>query len=167
MSSTVKSIQLETAGLGIIFYSPENAKHIEQGDDYLSVHYTSVPNVRRHVREGTIVGFATGTPGKFRLRIQRGKPAMCSENHEFNLTLPFRCIGGRVCFRDLYDLMDWNVECPRDQELLLRDGAYRVMVCSNTPPSGQLGDNQMIDIYFQRVDELPEVSLPGAPYLCP
>lgn len=167
MDSTVKSIQLETAGLGIIFYSPHNAAHIEPGDDYLSVHYTNVPDVRRHVRAGSIVGFCTGTPGTFRLRVQRGKPAMCAEQHEFSLTLPFRCIGGKVCFRDLYDLMEWNVQCPEEQTLLLRDGAYKVMVRSNTPPSGVLGDNQLIDFYFQRVDELPDIPHRGSPYLCP
>ncbi|MEW4455458.1 hypothetical protein AB1L30_22505 [Bremerella sp. JC817] len=167
MSGIVKTILLETSGLGIIFYSPGSVAHIEQGDDYFGRHYMEAHDVERHVREGSIVGFCTGTAGNFELRILRDAPDLEATDEEFQLRLALNCQGGRVCFRDLNDLADWETDCPKSQQLLLEDGIYEVTITSNTPASGILGDHQVVDIYFERVESLPQLRLRGAPYLCP
>ncbi|MBI1249709.1 hypothetical protein GC197_17935 [bacterium] len=167
MQSIVKTIPLETAGLGIIFYSPASVAHIQKGDDYFGRYYMDAADVERHVKEGTIVGFCTGTSGTFELRIHRDLSDMSDESSEFQLRLGLVCQGGRVCFRDLDDLVDWETECPESQQLLLRDGIYEVTLRSNTPASGKLGDHQAIDVFFQQVETLPRLKVRGAPYLCP
>jgi len=71
-----------------------------------------------------------------------------------------------VCFRDLYDLMDWHLECPQDEMLDLRDGFYQVTVCSNLLASRCLGDEQEIDFYLQPLVAFPSLAREGVPTLC-
>lgn len=160
-------MELEIAGLGIILYSPEHAQHLMAGEDYLASSYSSEEDVQRHIQAGTIVGFATGTPGRFHLSFLSGDPGEeLLQNADFKLRLGLHCLGGMVCVRDLYDLMDWEPACPETQVIGLEDGYYRLTLCSDTPPSGVLGDDQNIDIYFERLDGLPDLAEHGIPTLC-
>jgi hypothetical protein len=160
-------IVLNIAGVGIVFYSPDAVEHIPEGSDYLASNYTSEEQVQAHVQKGSIVGFATGSPGVFILKFHVGYPDERSlqESH-FKLRLGLHCRGDVVCFRDLYDLMDWRAECPPDQIIELEDGFYHVTLCSNRPPSGVLGDQQDIHVYFQKLDTFPRLSKVGIPTLC-
>jgi hypothetical protein len=36
-----KEISLELAGIGIVFHSPMSTKHIVEGSDYLTSHFTT------------------------------------------------------------------------------------------------------------------------------
>ena len=160
-------MELDISGLGIIFYSPAHAGHIGEGEDYLTSSYLTDQDVQRHVQAGTIVGFATGTPGRFVLNFISGRaPDEALMKAEFLLSLPLACVGGRVCVRDLYDLLDWEAECPEEQVIHVEDGYYRLLLCSDTPTSGVLGDGQEIDVYFEPWDQLPELVEEGIPTLC-
>lgn len=162
-----KQIRLEITGIGIVFYSPSSAAHIKQGEDYLSSEYTSEHQVQTHIQKGSLVGFGTGSPGVFVLRFHSGYPTDDAlERCEFTLRLGLQCVGGEVCFRDLYDLMDWNPNCPQTQILELEDGVYHVTLCSHLPPSGTLGDNQVIDVYLNKLDQFPLLTNEGIPTLC-
>ena len=123
--------------------------------------------VQSHIQKGTIVGFATGTPGRFDLQFHSGYPDdVVLTEADFKLRLGLHCVGGVVCVRDLYDLMDWSPDCPPEQVFELSDGYYHVTLCSNAPPSGVLGDDQKIDVYLQPLDEFPQLAKEGMPTLC-
>src|SRR4051794_5988551 len=144
-----RSIVLDIVGLGIVLYSPLSASHIAEGEDYLGSHYATEWQVQAHVQEGSIVGFATGSPGTYSLKFHSGYPdRRFVEDCDCKLRLGLHCRGGLVCFRDLYDLMDWQANCPPQQLLELEDGFYHVTLCANLPPSGLVGDNQEIQMYL-------------------
>lgn len=160
-------IKLEISGIGIVFYSPAATQHIVEGTNFLSSGYTTEDQVQFHIQQGSIVGFCTGSPGIFTLRFH---PAYPDDDYlhkcEFKLRLGLHCIGGIVCFRDLYDLLDWRATCPPGQILTLEDGFYHVTLCSDVPDSGILGDGQEINVYLQKLDALPDLSTHGIPTLC-
>jgi len=167
MTFNGKTIRLETTGIGIVFHSPQFTEHIAEEDDYLESNYTTEEQVQAHIQKGTIVGFGTGTSGTFVLRFHSGYPEEQFLNDcDYKLRLGLHCVGGKVCFRDLYDLMDWYVDCPEDQILDVDDGFYHVTLCSNRPLSGTLGDQQDIDVYLQPLDEFPALAKEGIPTLC-
>lgn len=68
--------------------------------------------------------------------------------------------------RDLYDLMDWRRECPREQCVPVADGWCRLTVFSSRPHSGILGDNQVININLEAVASRPQLRWVGVPQLC-
>src|SRR6266545_3959039 len=116
MKADGTEISLEIAGIGIIFHSPEFAEHIGEGEDYLTSNYTTDQQVQSHIQKGTIVGFGTGTSGTFLLRFHSGYPDQhYLEECDFKLRLGLHCFGGLVCFRDLYELMDWDSNCPQNR----------------------------------------------------
>ena len=160
-------IVLDISGTGIIFYSPPFADHIAEGSDYLTSSYSDERQVQSHIQNGSIVAFGTGTPGTFILKFHSGYPEeQYIQKCEFKLRLGLVCSGGVVCFRDLYNLLQWRPDCPPGQTIQLQDGYYHVTLCSNPPESGVLGDNQTIDFYFQQLDSFPALSKQGIPMLC-
>src|SRR5437016_5156169 len=115
-------INLDISGLGIIFHSPKVAEHISDGQDYFTSNYTTEAQVQSHIQDGTIVGFGTGSPGTFILEFHTGYPDEgFLQRCDFKLRLGLRCVGGCVCFRDLYDLLDWHADCPEEQTIELED----------------------------------------------
>jgi hypothetical protein len=162
-----KEMTLDVSGLGIVFHSPQAARHIAEGWDYLASNYTTEEQVQSHIQEGSIVGFGTGSPGTFILRFHTGYPdEEYLQKCDFKLRLGLECRGGLVCFRDLYELMDWRADCPLDRTLELEDGYYHVTLCSNRPDSGVLGDSQEIQLYLQKLSEFPKLAREGVPTLC-
>jgi hypothetical protein len=157
---------IDIAGLGIIMYSPSSAAHIAEDANYLEERYWDPRDVQEHIQAGSIVAFATGTPGRFHLRTHDGYPdPKTLEASEFKLRLGLRS-DGVVVFRDLYDLMEWTAEFPEEQAIALEAGVYHVTLCSSTPSSGILGDDQVVDVYFQALDRFPALAREGIPTLC-
>jgi hypothetical protein len=162
-----ESMSLDVAGLGILFYSPEVMVAVAEGTDYLEDNYTTEEQVQSHIQRGTLVGFATGSPGRFALEFYEGYPNdEVLATSRYKLRLGLRCTGGVVYFRDLYDLLDWRHECPTEQQLQLEDGVYHVTLCSSLPASGILGDNQVIEFYLKKLSQFPALGKQGIPTLC-
>lgn len=160
-------IVLEVAGPGIVFYSPASAQHIRPGSDYFSSHYLTEDQVQTHIQAGTIVGFGTGTPGVYVLRILFGYPEDdYAQSCQFKLRLGLRVSDGVVCVRDLNDLSDWDPQCPPEQMLELEDGIYHVTLCSDIPETGVLGDGQIINTFLHKLKEFPKLATEGIPTLC-
>jgi len=158
---------LDVAGLGIIFYSPKVMVDVAEGTDYLEDKYTTEEQVQSHIQRGTLVGFATGSPGLFAFKFHEGYPNdKVLSASRYKLRLGLHCTGGVVYFRDLYDLLDWHHDCPPEQQLQLEDGVYHVTLCSNRPASGILGDNQVIEFYLKKLDQFPALGKQGIPTLC-
>lgn len=163
---SVGEIIIDIVGLGIIVYSPSSAVHIGEGEDYLAAHYWAPADVQEHIQAGTIVAFATSSSGTFLLRFHEGYPsAERLGSADFKLRLGLRS-DGVVVFRDLYELMDWAAEYPPEQSIPLEPGIYHVTLVSDMPTSGVLGDDQVIDMYFQPLDEFPALAREGIPTLC-
>jgi hypothetical protein len=167
MSFAGHQISLEISGLGIIFYSPEFARHIAEGEDYFSSRYSTEEQVQSHIQDGSIVGFGTGSPGRYVLRFFRGYPDQTLlDSCDSKLRLGLHCVGGIVFFRDLYDLMQWRSDCPEENRLHLEDGFYHITLCTNRPESGILGDDQEVSVFLQKLDALPALRREGIPTLC-
>jgi hypothetical protein len=167
MTINGREIILVTSGMGIVFYSPKWASHIEEGADYFTSHYATEQQVQSHIQSGTIVGFMTGSPGRYILAFHAGYPdETYVQNCRFKLRLGLNCAGGIVCFRDLFDLIQWDPNCPLDQTLRIEDGCYHVTLCSEMPTSGSLGDDQIINIYLAKLEAFPRLAKQGIPTLC-
>jgi hypothetical protein len=152
-------LELTIAGPGILFYSPAMLPPIRPRSNYLRSNYLTVEQVQAHIQMGTLIGFSTGSSGRFFLEFYSGYPLEAElEGHPFKLRLGLHCKGGVVCFRDLYDLAVWQPQCPDSQVRRLPDGLYHVTVTSTLPPSGLLGDDQRILIHFQKLEQFPTVA---------
>jgi hypothetical protein len=162
-----KEIVLEIVGTGIVFHSPKSTDFIQEGDDYLQTSYFTEEQVQSHIQKGTLVGFSTGAPGIFVLKFYSGYPSnKILDESDFKLRLGLICVDSTVCFRDLYELLDWKTECPCAQTLRLDDGIYHVTLCSKLPSSGTIGDNQVIHFFLQKLDRFPDLAKHGVPALC-
>lgn len=161
-----REVRLDIQGLGIVMYSPSFANHIQPGENYLRTNYSNGSLVQPHIQAGTIVGFGTGSPGTYTLRLRGGYPdERTLAGSEFKLRLGLQVVDGVVCFRDLYDLMDWTPVCPPAQRIDLANGYYHVTLCSSTPPSGVLGDEQVILVFLQPLTAMPALAGSGIPNL--
>ncbi|WP_145409956.1 hypothetical protein [Paenibacillus xylanexedens] len=161
-----KNINLEIDGLGIILYSPFSVAHIKEEEDYLTQNYMSAEQVADHVNRGTIVGFSTGSPGNYILRLRDGYPdEKTLDESDYVLRLAIEIRDHRLCIRDLYDLMEWTTELPGEQVIDLDNGCYHITVVSNLPLSNIRGDQQEIYLYFNRLTEMPRISYSGVPTL--
>jgi hypothetical protein len=160
-----REMVLDVQGLGIIMYSPSSVASIREGDDYLEAHYWNPDDVEEHIQAGSIVTFATSTPGTFVLRFHEGYPGdRRLADAEFKLRLGVRS-DGILVIRDLYELLDWREGFDPEEAIPLPAGIYHITLVSNRPASGRLGDNQVIDIWFQQVPEFPALARDGVPTL--
>ena len=160
-----EQIRISIAGLGILLYSPFAAAHIAEGEDYLQSHYMERGDVLEHVYRGTIVGFGTGSPGDYVLTFEEGYP---DDEHmrqcAFGLRLGIEVRDGLIVVKDLYELMDWSSSYPDDQTVAVEDGYYHITLLGDLPASGRLGDDQRIEVYLQRLYQMPILVFPGVPY---
>jgi hypothetical protein len=162
-----KVIELEIAGMGIIFYSPWAVEHIQPNSDYLSSHFSDATEVGNQVCACSLTGFCTGSSGIFKLHLStESVDEVALQATEFKIALGLEVREKTVCFRDLYDLMKWEEKCPEKQTFSLENGFYHITAHTSTPQSGLLGDGQVIHLCFRLVPERPELTWQGVPQLC-
>ena len=165
--SLMKSICLDIAGLGLIFYSPFFVASIRDGEDYFENNFSNPEDVEKHALAGSIVGVSTGTPGRLYLELYSGYPTDAEvESAEYKLRLGLEVRDRTLCIRDLFDLMRWESQCPQAQTFELDDGFYHITLLSSEPPSGVLGEDQVIKVYLQQLPEMPKLRYNGVPTLC-
>jgi hypothetical protein len=163
----MREMPINISGLGFILYSPPAVRHIAKGSDYLQKHFWQPKDIARHVMDCQLTGFCTGTPGSFLLRFHDGpRDELAVEIAEFKVRLGLEVHEGVICVRDLYDLLQWLAECPQAQQLPMANGWYRLTVYTSCPPSGIFGDNQVIDIHLEAMQEKPDLHWEGVPTLC-
>ena len=161
-----ETMRLDIAGLGIVMYSPSSVAHIVPGEDYLMQNLWEERDVQRHIQDGKLVIFQTGTPGSFFLKMMFGYPEPDHfRSAKYKYRIGIRVADSRVCFRDMYDLLRWDPRCSDAQILCIEDGIYHVTLVSNEPASGVLGDDQLIEVYFTRLQEWPALATEGIPTL--
>lgn len=160
------TIDLEIVGLGIVFYSPFAVAHIQVGEDYLEPHFWRGRDVGEHINACQISAFGTGGPGRYVLELYDGpldEQALNSAKAKVQLGIEVR--DGTLCFRDLYDFMRWDPDCPADQMVSVADGFYRISVYTSPPDSGILGDGQAVWLHFEARTEKPVLAWAAVPDL--
>lgn len=166
MTMNKEHFELTIEGLGIIFYSPHAVRHIEVDEKYLMEHYNDPADVLKHIYEGSLVGFCTGTPGTFLLDIyQDTEPKLEELDPDCALKLCLEVTENTVYFRDLYTLLYWQPEDDTDIKVHMDNGYYEVIACTWMPESGIRGDDQRIALYFNKTDSLPSLRYNGVPQL--
>lgn len=163
-----KEIKLDISGMGIIIFSEYAVEHIQEGEDYFNTSYQAGEQVLNHVYQGTIVGFCTSSPGTYILQVKEGYPEeTVLTKADYRLRLGIHVKGGMVHFKDLYALMDWmKGYYPKENTIEIEDGYYHITLHGNKTLSGRLGDNQVIYVYFNKLDSMPKLKYSGIPTFC-
>lgn len=161
-----KNIRLEISGLGIVLYSDGAVKNINEGENFLQNEFLYAEQVINHLKKGDIIGFCTGTPGKFNIKFREGYPdKKINKDYPISINLAINVIGGKISIIDLYWLMEWNKNCPSNQQLQLEDGIYNIIVLTRKPKSKVWGDNQDIYIYLDKIIEMPKLNYIDIPII--
>ena len=91
-------------------------------------HYNEPQDVLEHIYKGSIVGFCTGSPGKYVLNIfQNEKPKIEKLNPDYAIKLCIKVEDGEIFFRDLYALLRWSEECSDDCKVKIENGNLDVV----------------------------------------
>ncbi len=161
-----KEINIEISGIGIIFHSPFAVSHIKKGDDYLESSFINPEDVAKHVNDCTIAAFGTGSPGHFIIQIFDGEypqKEILSSMSAIRLGVEVKdCL---LIFRDLYELMEWDPTFSNSRAIRLENGFYKISAYTFLPESGVLGDNQLIKMHFEQIQEKPDLNWQGVPDL--
>ncbi len=161
-----KDISLAIDGMGIVFYSPETNREIPEGSNFFAADYSKPEDVARHIKQGDVVGFCTGTGGDFTLKCREGYPQeeLLAE-YPVAIRLGIDIQDDKLCMIDLFWLMEWSADCPPEQILKINPGYYHITLCTKQPDSGIWGDHQTIYVYLNRLDSMPELAWAGVPQL--
>lgn len=153
-------------GMGIVLYSDGVIKDIEEGENYFDKEFSTPEKVAKHINKGDVVGFNTGSGGSYRIKFRSGYPnEEIERGFPISIRLAIDVKGGKLSVIDLFWLMEWSNDCPEEQQLLLNDGIYHLTVSTVKPESGIWGDNQVIYIHLNRLNEMPELTWTGVPLL--
>ena len=163
-----KDIHLVIDGMGIVFYSPKTNQNILEGSNFFDEEYSKPEDVARHIKKGDVVGFCTGSSGEFIIKFREGYP---EENllaeYPVSIRLGVDIQDETLCVIDLFWLMEWSSECPLEQTISIDSGYYHITVCTRKPDLGIWGDQQIIFVYLNKLDSMPELTWPGVPLLLP
>ena len=156
---------LLTDGAGIVLYSAGAIK-CNEGEYFFQKEFSSPDKVAEHIAKGDIIGFNTGSSGEYRIKVREGYPSeQIISEYPVAIRLALDVKGGKVYVIDLLWLTEWSDVVPEEQTIALDDGIYHVTVLTRKPESGIWGDDQEIYLYFQAIDEMPQMMWKGVPYL--
>ena len=157
--------KLSTEGPGIVLYS-QNSVICNEGDDYFSKEFNTPQKVAAHIKKGDIIGFNTGSAGNYNVKIGLDYPSMqLMAEYPVAIRLALDVKGGSVNIIDLFWLSEWSHDVPDEQKIDISDGVYHVTVLTKKPDSGIWGDDQDILIFFKNIEEMPELTWSGVPFL--
>ena len=161
-----QDVDLIIDGMGIVLYSDGVVKDIEEGENYFDKEFSTPEKAAKHINKGDVVGFNTGSGGSYRIKFRSGYPnEEIERGFPISIRLAIDVKGGKLSVIDLFWLMEWSNDCPEEQQLLINDGIYHLTVSTVKPESGIWGDNQVIYIHLNRLNEMPELTWQGVPQL--
>lgn len=161
-----QDILLTIDGMGIVIYSNEAMKNIEEGDNYFTKEFATPQKVSEHIKRGDIIGFNMGSSGTYNLHIRQGYPSIeIIEKYPISARLALNVLGNKVSFIDLYWLMEWSEYVPEEQTIEIEEGVYHVSVLTQKSSGGKIGDNQDIYVFFNKISEMPKLLWDGVPQL--
>ena len=115
---------------------------------FLKKNFPTPKKVAEHIKKGDIIGFNTGTGGKYNIKIREGYPNNdIISNFPVSIRLAIDVKGNVLSFIDLYWLMEWSNYVPEEQQIFIEEGIYHLTVLTRRPISGIWGDDQDIYIY--------------------
>ncbi len=159
-------VELEIDGMGLVLYSPGAVKNLVEGENFFEKDYSMPQQVSAHIKKGDIVGFCTGSGGRFHIKFREGYPSEeISKKYPISIRLGLDVSGGKIAIIDLFWLMEWSQECPEEQQIEVEDGIYHLTILTAQPDSGIWGDDQEISIYLNKMDKMPELTWEGVPEL--
>lgn len=170
-----KDMLLSLDGLGIVFYSEGAVKNIPIGEDFLENEYWKPEHVAAHLNKGDIVSICTaGDADEFKLKFRSGNPdKKIMEKYPVYVQLGIEVMGNAINVVDLYCLMDWQNDCPPEQQIELESGFYTMTFCAELPTGvmeEKLTDEEfdkwvdkprVIYIFLNKVETLPEYEHKG------
>lgn len=161
-----KDIKINIDGMGLVLYSSEVMKYVCEGENFFQKDFSTPQKVAEHIRKGDIVGFNTGTSGKFNIKIREGYPNNITDKQfPVSIRLAIQVKGNKVSIVDLFWLMDWCDDVPEEQQVWVEEGIYHLTILTKQPDSGIWGDNQDIYIFMNKLAEMPRLSWNGVPQL--
>ena len=163
---TEKDICIEIEGMGIVMYSPETVKGIPEGCNYFTKEYSKPDQVASHLKKGDMVGFCTGSGGNYTLKVREGYPSdEINKKYPISIRLGIDIRDTKMCFIDLFWLMEWYNDCPEEQSIELEKGYYHITLLTDKPASGNWGDDQIIYVYLNKLPSMPDLTWHGVPEL--
>ncbi len=175
-----KDLRLSPTGMGIVFYSSGAVKDIPIGEDYLNKEYWNPQKVGDHIRKGDLVAICTGCDSdEYELRFRSGYPDdEIAKKYPAHLRLFIEVTGNEINVIDLYQLMNWQNNCPKEQQIELEPGFYHMTFCGEPPmfvmeqalsaeEYDELLDRpSVIYVHINRLEAAPEGKWKGGvPYL--
>lgn len=161
-----KDIIIDIDGLGIAFYSPKTVSYIKKDYDFLNNEFMKPEDIANHIMKCDISAFCTGSPGKFILKIRKGNPSNEKYNeYDIVTRLGINVKDNRINFVDLFWLSSWDTDVSSEQTIELDNGYYYITAMTKIPESKKYGDNQIIYLYFDKVNSKPKLKYYGAPIL--
>ena len=175
-----KDMVLSPVGLGFVFYSKGAVKDIPIGENYLEKEYWDGEKVGDHIRKGDIVSICHGiNSGEYELRFRSGYPDdKIAEKYRAHLRLFIEVVGNEINVIDLYQMMNWQDNCPKEQQIEVEPGIYHLTFCgdaSTFTAKDELSDEEydallekpcVIYVHINRLEAIPENTWQGGvPYL--
>lgn len=159
-------VNLMVDGLGIAFFSAKKMAYVKSNSDFFEEEFDRPADIANHINKGDITAFCTGSGGDFNMYFFLGQPTEdILEEFPVSVRLALEVQGGSVQFCDVYWLMKWDTDFPKEQIISLEDGYYEMTACTRLPESGFWGEDQTIYIYFQKVAQMPQLDYKGIPDL--
>lgn len=159
-------VEVVIDGMGFVLYSEGVVKNIREGEDFFNREYATPEQVASHIKKGDIVGFNTGSGGKFNIKFRTGYPSIeIDEKYPISIRLAIDVKGGKLSIIDLFWLMEWSSDCPAEQQIDIEDGVYHMTISTARPKSNIWGDDQDIYIYLNKIEKMPELTWTGVPEL--
>lgn len=161
-----KDMEMVIDGMGIVIYSDVQMKDVVEGENYFDSEFSTQEKVAEHIAKGDIVGFNTGSGGKYNIKIRGGYPEEeISEKFPISIRLALDVKGNRISFIDLFWLMEWSDYVPEEQQIEVDEGIYHLTILTNRPNSGKWGDDQDIYVFMKKLEEMPKLNWKGVPQL--
>lgn len=166
MEKINKDIKLSLDGIGIAIYSKGCMSDIEDGKNFFNSDLAQPKKAATHICKGDITCFCTGSSGDYLLKIRDGYPDnLLEKEYDVEIRLGLEVKNHVVSFVDIFWLMEWDSDIIENQQIELEDGFYHLTILTKLPEDGYCGSNQVIYIYFKKLDKMPELRWNGVPQL--
>jgi hypothetical protein len=151
----------------LVFFSPASVQWIEDGYDFFTNCYSKASQVVALINDGLIGAVDFGNQGTFWLSPmpKSGLSDVELSEQQFCFEMGLAVMGGRVCFRDLYDLYQWESDLSGAQSFELADGFYKVTLATTVSPELGPGAEQRVLFIYEQMAAMPFFEWQGIPRL--
>lgn len=162
-----KVVDIDIQSMGIVFHSQQVLSEYSTGYNFLEKEFWSPSDVVKHVKNGDVTGLCVGSPGVYHLFFHNGNPQKEElDAFESIATIGIRVDNRKLYIRDLYELDEWTQDCEESICIEFENGIYRMTAGIERISDDEFFDcGQDIHIYFEKVDQMPDLKWDGVPML--